>query len=171
MTLAVSGVAHALPPLGATVPNARIEDPDGRALELRALAGVRRPVLIVYEDKDSAAQNEAFKRELAERAAGDRYLGAVSLVAVADVSAYDFWPVRGFVRDAIRDEARKHRTPIYCDWTAAFREALRLNKGASNVVLLDRTGRVVFAAAGTLTPAERQAIFDRLRAEIARSER
>lgn len=166
--LAISGAAEALPPLGATLPNARVEDPDGRAVDLHALAGARRPILIVYEDKGSAAQNDAFKRELAARAAGDRYRGAVVLLAVADVSAYDFWPVRGFVRDAIRDEARKQQTPIYCDWTAGFRQALRLNRGASNVVLLDGGGRVVFARAGTLSPAERQAIFELLRVEIAR---
>ena len=69
-----------------------------------------KPVLIVYEDKSSTAQNKALKDELAQIAKGDRYRSSVALAAVADVSAYDFWPARGFVRDAIREESRKQKT-------------------------------------------------------------
>lgn len=156
--------AVALPKVGAEVANARVEDADGRRLELRAMAS--RPVLIVYEDKGASSQNAVFKRELAQFAAGDRYRQHIGLVAVADVSAYNFWPVKGLVKDAIRDESEKQRTVIYCDWSGSFRQSLGLNKGASNVVLLDATGRVLFARAGTLSPEERQELFGLLRAQV-----
>ena len=156
-----AAVADALPAVGHATPNVRVEDADGALLELRTLG--ERPVLIVYEDKGSAQQNEPLKRDLARSAEGDRYRGKLALVAVADVSGYDFWPVRGIVKDAIRSESRKHNTVIYCDWSGAFRRALGLNKDASNVVLLDRAGRVLFARAGTLSPAEREALLTLLR--------
>lgn len=158
-----AGHADALPAIGGAAPNARIEDADGGLLELRGLG--QRPVLIVYEDNHSAQQNEQFKRDLARSAEGDRYRHKLTLVAVADVSGYDFWPVRGIVKDAIRSESRKHNTVIYCDWSGGFRRALGLNKGASNVVLLDRAGRVLFARAGTLSAPEREALMAMLRAE------
>jgi hypothetical protein len=149
---------------GLEAPNARLEDADGRVSDLKALRG--KPILIVYEDRDSAKQNEALKRELGALARGDRYRARVALAAVADVSAWDFWPAKGFVRDAIRDESRRQGTTIYCDWTGAFRAAFHLRKGVSNVVLVGKDGRVAFSAEGTVPAEQRQRLVAMLRAEV-----
>ena len=156
--------ALAVPREGATAPNAKLEDADGRVSELKALRG--RPILIVYEDRDSAKQNEALKRELGELARGDRYRARIALAAVADVSAWDFWPAKGFVRDAIRDESRKQGTTIYCDWTGAFRAAYELRRGVSSVVLIGKDGRVVFAAEGPVPAAQRRRLVSLLRDQV-----
>lgn len=84
--------ALAVPKEGETAPNARFEDVDGHAFELKSFKG--KPILIVYEDKDSAQQNQPLKEDLAKLAKGDRYRAAIALAAVADVSAYDFWPAK-----------------------------------------------------------------------------
>jgi len=156
--------ALAVPREGAPAPNARIEDPDGRTAELKAFAG--KPILIVYEDRDSATQNQALKKELAEVARGDRYRTRIALAAIADVSAWNFWPARGLVQDAVRDESRKQGTTIYCDWTGAFRDAYQLRRGVSNVVLVGRDGRVLFAAEGAVAPAERKRLFNLLKDQV-----
>ncbi|WP_234023371.1 YtfJ family protein [Sorangium cellulosum] len=160
----VSGAALALPSEGDRAPNARVEDADGRELQLKALRG--KPVLIVYEDKDSAMQNKPLKDALGKLAKGGNYRRAIALAAIADVSSYDFWPVKGFVKDAIREESRKFGTTIYCDWDGTFRSTYRLRRGVSNVILVDKDGRVLFAAEGALKTEAQQRLLDLLRKQV-----
>lgn len=156
--------AFALPKEGVTAPNARFEDVDGRATELKAFKG--KPILLVYEDKDSAQQNQALKDDLAKLAKGDRYKATVALAAVADVSSYDFWPAKGFVKDAIREESKKQGTTIYCDWNGSVRTAYQLRRGVSNVILVGKDGRVLFAAEGKVSAEERKRLISILRGQI-----
>ncbi|MBK9262383.1 MAG: hypothetical protein IPM54_21595 [Polyangiaceae bacterium] len=133
---------------GVTAPNARVEDADGRALQMKSLQG--KPILIVYEDKDSAKQNQALKDDLSKLAKGDKYKSAIALAAIADVSSYNWWPAKGFVKDAIREESKKQKTTIYCDWDGGFRKAYSIKRGVSNVILIGRDGRVLFSAEGAV---------------------
>lgn len=159
-----STAAMALPTVGDDAPNAKIEDADGKALETKTLKG--KPVLIVYEDKDASTQNTALKKELSELAKGDKYKSKVALAAVADVSSYDFWPARGFVKDAIREESKKQGTTIYCDWTASFRKAFKLTKGKSSIVLVGKDGKVLFAGEGALSEADRKKLVGLLKGQV-----
>jgi predicted transcriptional regulator len=106
------------------------------------------------------------KDRLAELARGDKYRGRVALAAVADVSSYNYWPVKGFVKDAIRDESRKIGTTIYCDWDSSFRSAYGFRRGVSSVVLIDRRGYVLFSAEGQVGAEGRAKLVELLRAEI-----
>lgn len=162
--LAGASAALALPARGDKAPNAKIEDADGRVLEMKTLKG--KPILVVYEDKDSAAQNQPLKDELSKLAKGDKYKRKVALAAVADVSSYDFWPVKGFVKDAIRDESKKQGTTIYCDWNGSFRAAYKLREGISSIVLIGKNGEILFAGEGALKPDARKHLLDLLRAEV-----
>lgn len=157
--------ADALPNVGSVAPSSlRVVDAYDRALDLKTLAN--RPILIIYEDKDSATVNQALKDELAKLAKGDKYKKAIALVPVADVSGYDFWPARGFVKDAIRDESKKAGATIYCDWSGSFRRILGLRSGTSSVVLVDRDGKIVFAKDGALDAGDRKRLVDMLRAQV-----
>lgn len=162
--LAAPAPAGALPAEGDRAPNARVEDADGRATELKSFRG--KPILIVYEDKDSAAQNQALKDELSRLAKGDRYRKTIALAAIADVSAYNYWPVKGFVKDAIRDESKKAGTTIYCDWDGSFRSRYKLREGVSSVVLVGKDGHVLFAAEGTVSAERRRQLLELLRAQV-----
>ncbi len=164
LSVALAGSVEALPAVGDRVPPATVEDADGHLLGLARLLG--KPILVVYEDQGSATQNQPLKDDLAKLARGDRYRGAVGIVPVADVSAFDFWPARGFVKDAIRAESRKAGTTVYCDWTGGFRRALSLTPKRSNVVLAGRDGKVLFARAGALSEEERARLVRLLQAEL-----
>ena len=94
----------ALPKLGTAAADASMEDADGRRSLVSSFSG--KPILIVYEDKDSATLNQPFKDDLAKLAAGDKSGESIALLPLADVSSYNFWPVKGFVKDAIRDESK-----------------------------------------------------------------
>jgi hypothetical protein len=159
-----SMTALGLPAIGDDAPNGKLEDADGKAIETKTLKG--KPLLIVYEDKDSATQNEKLKKELSELAKGDKYKSKVALAAVADVSSYDFWPAKGFVKDAIREESKKVGTTIYCDWTASFRKAFKLTKGKSSIVLVGKDGKVLFAGEGSLSEADRKKVLGLIKAQV-----
>jgi len=164
VTALAPGLTFALPKEGAEAPNARVEDADGRGLHISSLKG--KPILIVYEDKDSAKQNQSLKDDLSKLATGDKYNSRVALAAVADVSGYDFWPVKGFVKDAIRDESKKQKTTIYCDWDGSFRKAFGIQKGASNVILIGKDGHVLFAGSGVLGESSRKRLIELLGAQV-----
>ncbi|RYE89125.1 MAG: hypothetical protein EOO75_12355 [Myxococcales bacterium] len=163
LTLGLSG-AMALPKPGDNGKNVKLEDADGKVTLMETMLG--KPILIVYEDKDSGKVNQAFKDELSKLAKGDKYKSAVALAAVADVTAYNYWPVKGFVKDSIRKESRKIGTTIFCDWDGHVRVSYAFTKGVSSVVLLNRQGKVVFAAEGKLSEADRKRAIDLLRAEV-----
>lgn len=164
VALLVSSSAPALPKEGDHAPNAKVEDADGRVLEMKHLKG--KPILIVYEDKDSAKTNQTFKDELAKLAKGDKYRKVIALAAVADVSSYNFWPVKGFVKDAIRDESKKVGATIYCDWDGGFRSAYKIRSGTSSVVLVGKNGQILFAAEGALKADDRKKVLALLKTEV-----
>jgi hypothetical protein len=156
--------ADALVPVGSLRPAAQAVDADGGLLDLRAING--KPILVLYEDKDSATLNDTFKAELARLARGERYRSAVALVPVADVQSYNFWPARGFVKDAIRGESKKVGSTIYCDWDGAFQRAAGFRRGTSSVMVVSRDARVLFTAEGALGKAQRERVFALLKAEV-----
>jgi hypothetical protein len=163
---ALAPVAVALPSVGASRPPLRVVDAWDRVVDLSRLGTM--PVLVVYEDSDSSTQNQAFKDDLAALAKGDGYAKSVALIAVADVQGYDYWPVRGFVKQAIRSESQKFSTPIYCDWDGGVRRTLGLRRGVSNVVLYGRDGAVRFSFEGAMPPSKRGEVIDLLRREVTR---
>jgi len=158
------GGAFALTPIGARCPSAHVVDADGRALHLSKIRG--KPILILYEDRDSASVNAAFKSDLSALAKGDRYRDAVALVPVADVQGFNFWPVRGFVKSAIRTESKKAGATIYCDWDGTFQRAAGITRGTSSVILIGRGERVLFAAEGQLSSDQRARVLSLLRDEV-----
>lgn len=153
IALTLSSVAAALPREGERAPVARLEDADGAVLDTRALLG--KPALVIYETKESAHENATLKAQLGELARDVRYRAAVRLAAIADLTAYRGWPLEGIARRAIRRMSQALGTPVYCDWTGAFRTAYRLEPGRSNVILLAADGRILFAAAGPLREQDR----------------
>jgi hypothetical protein len=160
----LASTADALPSAGAFRPDVELTDAWDRSIRLSTYRGM--PLLVVYEDKGSATQNEALKAELSVLARGDRYKKLIALVAVADVTGYDFWPIRGFVRSSIRSESTKNETVIYCDWDGHVRNALALERGQSNVVLYGRDGAVLYAHAGPMSADERRAFVALMRAQV-----
>ncbi|MFT3773515.1 MAG: YtfJ family protein [Minicystis sp.] len=72
------------------------------------------------------------------------------------------------MKDAIRDESKKQGTTIYCDWTGAFRKTYQLRRGVSNVVLVGKDGRVIFAAEGPIPVEQRRRLLAMLRDQVER---
>jgi hypothetical protein len=166
ITIAHASVAAALPNPGAKAAPARIADPDGRVLDLRFPHD--KPILILYEGKSSEKQNQALKDELERLAEQEKQSrAAIRFAAVADVAAYDYWPVRGMAERAIRQKAAQTGSSIYCDWDGSFRHAFGLGIGKSTVLFIGADGRVIFAAEGPLHADARERLIGMLRAELS----
>jgi ceramide glucosyltransferase len=156
--------ALALPKAGEAGINVHLEDADGNVIEMKSLVG--KPILVVYEDKASSKMNQSLKDELSKLAKGDKFKGKIALAAVADLDGYDYWPVKGFVKDAIRKESKKIGATIFCDWAGGFRKAWGIKQGTSTVVVIDKEGFVLFSGEGKLSADDRKKVVDLLRKEV-----
>ncbi len=162
-----AGPALAMLPEQATAPNARIEDADGKALEIKSLKG--KPIVIVYDDRISAPKSESFRRDMVKLLKTSPFASKVTLLVVADVSPYDFWPARGTVNDRVREETKKQGTTVYCDWTGGLRSSYKLSKEITSVVMVGKNGRVSFAKEGVPAAADQKRLVEALRAELEAS--
>jgi len=159
----VSNTAQALPRVGDARPSIVLKDAWDRPLDLAHVGS--RPLLVVYEDKEASTQNQAFKNALS-RLAKRPQSSRVVLAAVADVDGYDYWPARGFVKDAIRSQSSAIGAAIYCDWHGAVRTALGLKRKTSTIILYDASGHVAFAHEGAMDEATRARAIALLNAAI-----
>ncbi len=154
------GTAVGLP----RAPEFSLESTTGATRRLRDFSG--RVVIVLYEDRDSNQQNNDLKRELAEHARTEDLTRDVSLVPVANLSAYNFWPARGYARDAVVEIAREQGYEIMIDWTGDMARAYRFRPGVSHALVVGRDGRVLFRAAGALSPRFRRNFFEAISAAI-----
>ncbi len=146
-------------------PEFSCEGTSGRTRHLSHYLG--RAVIIVYEDRDSNHQNDVLKQELAARARAQDLTQDVSVVPVANLSGFAFWPAQGFARDAVLDIARQQQMEILIDWTGEMARAYRFRPAMSYVMVLSREGRVLFRHAGTLDASARGRFFNAVSESIA----
>lgn len=118
-----------------------------------SLRGVQGKVVVVlHQDRHSSEQNEAFKDKLSGLIA--RFSSQLRVVALADAGGYDFWPAKGYVKDALRSVEKKGGAMIVVDWKGAVRKAYRLKSKQSAVFVLNRSQELVAFSQGQLTPTE-----------------
>ncbi len=144
-------------PAAPRAPGFSLEGTSGRTRRLGDYAG--RVVILMYEDRDSNQQNDALKQELSRRARAQDLSSTVAVVPVANLSGYDFWPARGYARDAVVDIARQQGIEILIDWSGAMASAYRFRPSTSYVMVLSRDGRVMYRHAGPMSAQHRMRFF------------
>jgi hypothetical protein len=132
------------------------------------LAGLwKRPTVLFYEDKDSTALNQHVKDALFVRGRDLGLLDAVSVVAVANVAAFDWFPARNFVLAAVRDVEVKAHVPVYLDFKGSLSAPpWNLPPKTSTVLVLNANGEVVWQVKGRLTAAELERLFSVLDGQL-----
>lgn len=160
VALAAGVVGGAAPERGQPL-EATLRSAAGQARALSAWRG--KPVIVFYEDRGALAVNQPFKDALFARARARGLLRAAHVVAVADLRAYDFFPARPIALAFVRDAEKKAGIPILVDLDGTLSRApWYLAPGASNVVLLDARGRVVWTHSGRLGAGEQADFFRQL---------
>lgn len=148
--------------------DARVSNTRGQSVWLAQKWG--KPTVLFYEDKDGTFQNQPLKDALFQKGKEKGLLERVSVVAVANVRAFDWFPAKNFVVAAVKDAEAKSGIPVYIDWTGALSaQPWSLDAEGSTVLVVDPTGeRVLFSKHGKLTPEEIEQVFALLGSLVAR---
>ncbi len=140
-------------PVAAQPLDATVQTSLGAAVKLSTLWGM--PVVLFYEDKDGASQNQPLRFALSTQRQPRTLTEVVKVVAVANVEGYDWFPVKNFVLSSVRDAERASGIPVYLDWQGALqRKPWALSGKGSSVVVLDGKGRSIFSKNGALSHEE-----------------
>lgn len=141
--------------------DATVENSSGSTTRLSTLWA--KPTVLFYEDRDSTALNQHVKDALFERGKTQHMLEQVSVVAVANVAAYDWFPARNFVLAAVRDIEKKVNVPVYLDFKGSLATSpWNLPPKSSTVMVLDASGQPVWRAQGRLSREKIDELFREL---------
>jgi predicted transcriptional regulator len=133
----------------------------------RAISAYRGKVVVLfYEDRAHTETNAHVKEAVARYGVAHGLAGAVAVVGVANLRAYDFFPASSFARGAIRDVATKHGIEILMDWSGAADQAIGVVNDDANVVVIDRSGIIRFRGHGALGPREEKLLLDAVSASL-----
>lgn len=141
---------------------AKLTDLMDKPLSLRGLTG--KVIVVVHQDRHSSEQNPALKEKLS--ALLTRFPGELKIVALADVGGYDFWPAKGYVRDALKSLDSGGGALVACDWKGAVRKAYQLKQKQSVVFVLSKGLELVSMTKGQLSDAETDRVAQRIEAEL-----
>lgn len=133
----------------------------GRDRTLSQLRG--KVVVLFYETRGTITQNQHVKDAMGARFNRDRTLAnRFSLIAACNVAEYNSWPSQYFAREAITTVARSQRIELWLDWNRTLIQRLALRDGTSNIVLIDKLGRVRERNWGRVADANVNALLDRM---------
>jgi hypothetical protein len=142
-----------------------LETSSGQTLALASLWG--KPTVFFYEDRESVLINLKAKQGLATRATERGWGSKLTVIAVANVSGWNWFPAKNFVRAAVRDAEKQAHVPVYLDFLGSFTRApWRLSPNGSTVMLFDASGVPVQRWTGVLTAAQLDELCSGLEAMI-----
>jgi hypothetical protein len=106
-------------------------------------------VVLFYETRGTITQNQHVKDAMGQRFNADHSLAhRFALIAACNVAEYNSWPAQYFAREAISAVARAQRIELWLDWQRTLISQLSLRDQSSNIVLIDKQGRVRSRRAG-----------------------
>lgn len=154
----VAGALDAAPLL-----DARLADLDDHAALLRGYydtSSSASPVVVVlHQDRKSAKENADFKAQLARLS--KQNLSQLRVIALADVDGYDFWPAKGFVKDALRP-LRNQGATVLVDWRGSVRKLYGLSTGQSAVFVVGPSGELQALARGKLSTDDAKSLLQKI---------
>lgn len=145
-TAKAAGAADSAAPLL----DAQVVDLDDRPVSLRGLRG--KVLVLLHQDRKSSDQHASFKDGLGQLAG--RYPERLTVVALADVGGFNFWPARRYVKDALRPLRNEGGALVLCDWHGAIRKRYDLSSGQSAVFVVSRDGQLRLLKRGLFTADE-----------------
>ena len=144
--------------------DAKLTDLADKPVSLRGLTG--KVVVVVHQDRHSSEQNLALNDKLSTLSA--RFPTELKIVALADVGGYDFWPAKGYVKDALKSLDSGGGALVLCDWKGAVRKAYQLRPKHSVVFVLSKGLELVSMTKGQLSAADTDRVAQRIEAELGK---
>ncbi len=126
----------------------------------------RRVIVLFYEDRPHVYDNDVFKGELRRFVDTNGLGGRVVVYGVANLGDAGGVP-EALVRTLIRPAVDRWGVDILLDWEGSMRRApFQFETDATNVGIIDRSGRLVFRYTGTMSDESRRAFYRTLRAAL-----
>jgi predicted transcriptional regulator len=145
--------------INSAAPAFRIKAGNDQELTLAMLPG--KVITLFYETKDVVEKNRPLKTALKEL-----YLAQPqglqqdwARIPVIDCASAA-WPITQIWQYKLKENSRKEGITIYGDWDGKVRSDYGLQPNESNVVIIDRAGRLRYRASGGIAPEEMQRIVD-----------
>ncbi len=151
-------------PTAAPLLQAVLLDLADKPVVLKQLVG--KVVVVLHQDRYSSEQNELFKDKLSALVA--RFPEQLRVVALADAGGYNFWPAKGYVKDALRSVEQKGGAIVAVDWKGAVRKAYQIAPKQSAIFVLDKRQELAQFSHGTLNPVENQQLAEIIESLIAK---
>jgi hypothetical protein len=128
-----------------------------------------RVVVLFYEDRPHIDDNAQFKQELSRFWTDNRLSDRMVVYGVANLGDVGSYP-RPLVRAMIGPLADRWGVEILLDWDGALRRPpISLHTHATNTVIADREGRIVWWHVGEIDATKRTEFYRVLRAQLAAS--
>ncbi len=144
--------------MNSTPASATLETSRGERVTLGSL--ISKPTIVFFEDRDSTAVNQHVKDALYERGKRQHLLQTVSVIAIANVKDWGWFPARNFVLKSVRDTEAKVHIPIYLDFTGSMTEApWSLPAKSSTVMVLDANAAPIKQFNGKLSESDVESLF------------
>jgi predicted transcriptional regulator len=139
--------------IGSAAPYFRVQSGDDEELTLDMIKG--KVTAIFYQNKDMVDANKRLKDELNKLYYEQTGIVKDVLVRLPIIDCSDaFWPFLGIWKRRIREYSKKEGMAIYCDWKGTMSSDYKMKADVSNVVIIDKGGRIRFFTSGEVKEEE-----------------
>jgi hypothetical protein len=105
-----------------------------------------------YENKDIVDANKRLKDELNKLYSEQTHALKDVLVRLPIIDCADaFWPFLRIWKRRLREYSEKEGIAIYCDWQGKMASDYKMKADVSNVVIIDKSGRIRLFTSGDVT--------------------
>ena len=139
--------------IGSAAPYFRVQSGDGKELTLDMIKG--KVAAIFYENKEIVDANKRLKDELSKLYSEQTEALKDVLVRLPIIDCSDaVWPFRGIWKRRLSEYSKKEGVTIYCDWEGEMSSDYQMKADVSNVVIIDKSGRIRFFTSGDVKDEE-----------------
>jgi predicted transcriptional regulator len=139
--------------IGSAAPYFRVQSGDDKELTLDMIRG--KVAAIFYENKDVVENNKALKGALNKLYYEQTRIVKDVLARLPIVDCSDaVWPFLGIWKRRLREHSKKEGVVIYCDWKGKMSSDYKMKADVSNIVIVDKSGRIRFFTSGEVKAEE-----------------
>jgi Bacterial protein of unknown function (YtfJ_HI0045) len=146
-SLAASGL------IDSAAPYFRVQSGDDEELTLDMIKS--KVAAIFYENKDIVDANKRLKDELNKLYYEQTDVLKEVLVRLPIIDCSEaFWPFLGIWKRRLREHSKKEGVTIYCDWDGKMSSDYKMQADVSNIVIIDKSGKIRFFTSGEIADEE-----------------
>lgn len=139
--------------IGSAAPYFRVQSGDDRELTLEMLKG--KVTAVFYENKDIVDANKRLKDELNRLYYEQTEVVKSLLVRLPIIDcSHASWLFQGIWKKRLREQSKKKGVTIYCDWNGKMSSDYKMQANVSNVVIIDKRGKIRFFTSGEVPAAQ-----------------